>query len=663
MRIPLLHADFERGTFTKIAKALRKLLEPHPLSLMQSQEALALLLGYRNLHDAQKEASAEVPSRFLSLASDYTELRAVHAVVWRLFVHFGMSIVKGRDLVPKLHLDLFSVNVQRTELQRESDRRYREQGIFFDEFGSFAAYAEPWPNQTPALLEAGIPGFEWAITPDRTVFLWHRLVEQIEILPANYLDDLDGARRVPHASDPETAFMVNSLAPAAYLPLNEALAAGHVPLAAGSAQWSIRWLANAGLEPIGRVIVAEKLGALVPRVFDVNGTAIFDALSDLFCGDAVLPDVAPPGTWESNAEVYLFDSFEWKRRSAAHSSGALLMDGNKRLPGSITLVTDGRRFYVQSDHRFREHGQEYMATQLFDLQSQLNVISHEELFRFVQLPEGLDARTADAPAFAAAGSEWYEDVTTALAAQHARNVERFASPETVRGLIEAVDLISASQLNQFVEEQINLDLPLRYPDSTDVDDDLEADRRRTVHHMESLGEEAKRTLPGLERFSSLSLGFVTLYVNGFYPGSRYGYLAQCPQKADHLAQSKFLAGLLAYQGLVKQPMSDGSVALILAMTAVLSRNIRNRSELDSVYFSACRIEAQLKLAGRQLENVAAWRQVEFEAMECRRRGKFMRTGAPIPESRPRSMAETFAEMYTEARSKNTPIFLKKTESP
>ncbi|WP_284077061.1 hypothetical protein [Herbaspirillum aquaticum] len=504
MRIPLLHADFERGTFTKIAKALRKLLEPHALSLMQSQEALALLLGYRNLHDAQKEASSEVPSSFLSLASDYTELRAVQAVVWRLFVHYGMSIVKGRDLVPKLHLDLLSVNVQRMELQRERDRRYREKGIFLDEFGSFAAYAEPWPNQTPALLEAGIPGFKWAIMPDRTVFLWHRLVEQIEILPANYLDDLDGARRLPDASDPETAFVVNSLAPAAYLPLTEALA-GHEPMAAGSAQWSIKWLVGVGLEPIGRVIVADKLGALVPRVFDVNGVDIFDALADLLCGDIVTSDAVPAGILESNADVYLLDSFEWTRMSSGQSADALLMDRRNRLPASITLVTDGRRFYVQSDHRFREHGQEYLATRIFNLQSQLDLIRHEELFRFVQLPGGLEARMADAPVFPAGGSEWYEDVTTALAAQHARNMERFASPETVRDLTEAVDLISVSQLSEFVEEQINLDLPLRYPDSTEVDEDLEADRSRAVHHMESLGDEAKRTLPGLERFSRSKL--------------------------------------------------------------------------------------------------------------------------------------------------------------
>lgn len=155
---------------------------------------------------------------------------------------------------------------------------------------------------------------------------------------------------------------------------------------------------------------------------------------------------------------------------------------------------------------------------------------------------------------------------------------------------------------------------------------------------------------------------MALYVNGFYPGSRYGYLAQWPQKADHLAQSKLLSGLLAYKGLVKQSLSEGSVALVVAMTAVLSGNLRNRSELDSVYLSACRIEAHLKLVGRQLDEAAAWRKVESEAAECRRHGKFMRTGEPIPETRPRSMAEAFAGMYTEARGNYNPNFFQLTAS-
>jgi hypothetical protein len=105
MRIPLLHADFEHGSYTKISKALRKVWPIGDLSLMQSQNVLGVLLHYNGLHDAQREAteSFAIEDGSVSMAE------VTSSVVKQMFLRYGIEPVSGRELVSKLHLDELAV--------------------------------------------------------------------------------------------------------------------------------------------------------------------------------------------------------------------------------------------------------------------------------------------------------------------------------------------------------------------------------------------------------------------------------------------------------------------------------------------------------------------------------------------------------------------------
>ena len=98
--IPLLHADFVHGSYTKVAKALRKVWPPGGLSLMQSQDSLAVLLGYNGHFDARQQATES----FVHTAGTIGPADVQSAVVRSLFLDFGIDPVVGRALVPRLHL-------------------------------------------------------------------------------------------------------------------------------------------------------------------------------------------------------------------------------------------------------------------------------------------------------------------------------------------------------------------------------------------------------------------------------------------------------------------------------------------------------------------------------------------------------------------------------
>jgi hypothetical protein len=241
MRIPLLHADFEHGSYTKISKALRKVWPIGDLSLMQSQNVLGVLLHYNGLHDAQREAteSFAIEDGSVSMAE------VTSSVVKQMFLRYGIEPVSGRELVSKLHLDELAVaRISAEVVMRRMLVDAAEQNLNSIETSSPAVAKVFFHDEARSLLRAGtdndplrvtlreidgIPNASYLVRGER-VFVFDKLVEFVGALGTRTNDpDLpDLGRKLLDAASvsPADAIALWKIMPAPY-ELNE-LASGQI---------------------------------------------------------------------------------------------------------------------------------------------------------------------------------------------------------------------------------------------------------------------------------------------------------------------------------------------------------------------------------------------------------------------------------------------------
>jgi hypothetical protein len=689
MRIPLLHADFEHGSFTKVSKAVRKTWPLGDLSLMQSQDVLAILLGYNSQHDARREALPLFSPSFLAREDVLLTLsmeRMSKAVAWRMYVRFGIGLLMARALVSTLHLDELAVAdiTMEARLGRQN-AEYAKRGIFVDEMWDYMNYKEPWPGQTPQLLARGIPPYRWAILPDRQVFEWSRMVSQIEMLPESFMVDLREAGRledVQEATVDEVSFMVDSLMPDACRPLAQALASGLEPEIDGAQPWQVKWIINSRAEVLGGCLVAEKLGGMVPRVFSANGAEVYEAMAGLLCGDSVPahPAHVPAGT-PTNEPLWLVDRFRLRwileaKNNANNVLGDRLWD-HERVPPVLAfyLTSDGELQLASQtlQTRFDERGQTCVATRVLDTAKQLRMLGTESIFETVltrrqiaYVETALKKSAAAERGIPALGSGWQQAVG-GLLTKRKTDVESVAgTPAGVERLQQDVTrFVPPAHLEAFVAREIDEALPLRY--ESDEEDNLELvrERRRAVAWAEDLGTRVLTALPQLEDYSPLALGYMVLVTQGEYPGSRNQYMAEAPAANALSDQARLVAAMLIYDTLSGDQIDWTALYCAIAPACVTwsgepGDGTFDRTRIVGWYRSASAVCQELKAVEVQLEGVEKWRQGELETDRIRTHsgGQFLRAGSAIPVEKPRSPAESFALISAAARSKPiTPVLV------
>jgi hypothetical protein len=652
MRIPLLRADFEHGSYTKIAKALRKMWPLGDQSLMQAQNSLAIVLGYNSLHDAQHEATVlfSIPDGSVSLE------KIAKGVAWRMFVRYGIDLLLARQLVAKLHLNELAVaGISLEEKTRRTIGDAAKKGFFYDEMWDHMNYREPWPEETPRLLERGVPPYKWAIYPDRRVFLWSKLVAQIEMLPEDFAEDLRQAGKLGTGADAVESFMVNSLMPAACQPLTDALVSGDLAASiGGQQQWQVKWIVTGQAEVLGCCIVAAKLGGMVPRVFAPDGADAYAALAGLLCGDIVQSSTnrEVSGTLVSGP-LWLLDRYHLERLKHGRDSDPLttfrLQD---QWTAAVSLYRGEAGCQLAGTIEFSESGQVYLATTSFDVVEQKRTLREEPIFETFPFRKALLDEVGSEVGVPALGNRWHDAVEHMLSTRKS-SVEASAGMQAaIDALMMAVlDNINSSALDGFVEQAIGQCLPLRNQGATVDDEDLVDERQRALSLAADLGATVKANMPGLQPYSVVSLGYMVLVVNGEHPGSRHQWTVAAPSLTDWTAQSRLLAAMLIYSVVGARKVSR--LALTCAIAPILGVTSTNLdwtiAKIGMWYQSACVVERLLKDARKQLNDVEDWRRIERGAQSARAKGDFLRVGEPIPIDKPKSPAEAMTEMFFNAR--------------
>lgn len=651
MRTPLLHADFEHGAFTSIAKALRKRWPLGEQSLMQAQNLLAVLLGYNSQHDAQREATASfaIPEGSISMQ------QVANSVAWHMFVRHGIDLLRAREIVAAMHLRELAVEsvsfetvMGRTAVQAAS------KGIIYDEGWALMNAREPWPESTPDLLRNGIPPYKWAIYPDRRAFVWPLLVQQLAMLPPDHAEHLREARGVGEGQDAVAAFLAQSLVPAACRPLAEVLADSSLSSPILGGQWDVKWIVAARtFEILGCCIVAAKLGAMVARVFAPDGADAYEAMADLLCGRTVQAELAAV-----DEDTQMTEPFCLLDRERVEKLRARRQDMNRgvwyheKWPEGVMLHRD-HNGYRLSGSVFHEQGTAYIATVFFDVREQQRMLNGEPVFDTIEVGRSELARQIVAdPGIPANGSRWYGVVDRAFTARRTEVETAMNSPERVALLMQAVTAnISVAELEAWSMRTLAEDLPLRHEGAVEDDEDLVRERSHAVSIAEQLGRDVLTSMPALEKYPALALGFLTLAAGEEYPGSRGQSMINAPASTDWTTQCVLLASMLVYD---RPAHRERRWALRFAIAPVLGIVALpwSREKVGLWYQSACAVAAQLGKAREQLERVAQWREIEQAASDQRQRGEYLRVGYEIPATKPKTLAEAFGDTFWRSRSKD-----------
>jgi len=661
MRVPLLHTDFEFGSFTKIAKALRKIWPLGEQSLMQAQNTLAVLLGYNGLHDAQREATASfsIPDGSLSME------KVANAVAWRMFVRYSIDLLSGQALVSSLHLHELGAarNISLEEMMRHAVGDGTKFLIRDEEFWDYMQHREPWPEQTPNLLGRGIPPYQWAIYPNRSVFLWSKLVAQIEMLPDEFEDDLLHAGKLRNDPDAVISFMVDSLVPAACRPLADALASGDLTgLVRDQLQWQVKWIVTQQAEILGCCIVAKKLGGMLPQVFASENDA-YAALADLLCGGVVSPAAISETGTRVSEPAWLIDR-DRLQHHLRHMNDADVLESEglgsqwyyNPWPNTIELYQTREGYRLIGRAQFSERGQVYLATYTFDALEQQRML-REPIFETFDVSTNLLEESGSEAGIPALGNRWHDAVERMFSSRRSDVEAAMGTPAGVGTLRNAVTaIVSPADLEIFVGRAINECLPLRYEVDPEDNDILMSERRSAVDLTERLGKTVTASLPGLQAYSLLALGYMVLVANGEYPGSRYQGMADAPAPADWAGQSRLLAAMLVFENLSEREMARKALSCAIAPVLGLGIGEWSKEKISAWYESAHAVERHLKEAADQIKHVDEWREIEAKEERLRVHGDFLRAGDPIPVVKPKSAAEGLTEPYSMSRSSGFSVF-------
>ncbi|TXT28125.1 MAG: hypothetical protein FD131_3258 [Rhodocyclaceae bacterium] len=663
MRIPVTQSDLDQGHLTKISRALQKLWPQSSLSLMQSQNTLSGLLGYRNLHDLQANTVASIPAPEGGKRPSRADL--VHSVAWQAFRRHGMNIAVANEMTSKLHLDTLDIDAITSDADFERlSAQMGVQGKFLvmDEANQLL---EPrWNPKTPQILDADIPGYEFAVLANRQVFQWSRLESLLGLLPQDCVARLREEPKyaaLVDDSELELRFLMDELYPDSLQPLGQATKESWLR----PDMTAPVWLFDASGQCLGRVIHHRSLAGIIPRIYGIDDASIFDAIGTMLCGEIVASEPVSAAQ-EGDAPVFMLslgDGYDLAadiRRSQSLNSEKFDTP-DPRFLDILEGVTwgQGNGGPILIGARFTEAGQDYVRarTWLNPSDAPIHLLPPEVVpapirqSADVGYTDSRDALPEAAYSLQKLTRERIKDLGLAA-------VGEFASAPGLDALLQRLLVVmEPAAFDRFCDAAINEYLPLRYEGDTEDNPDLISEREDELRNLTWLGEQTLLAAPGLAPYKPSSIGFVLMLAEGEYPGSRHRYAVSAPAPG----KSKAVGHLHAYMLLVAAyltlglPVPEKTVdahLVVYAAQLVLSGALTVES-LPAACREMMAFLDKLSAQENDIENLKSWRYQEKKRADVRAAGRYLYVGKDIPSKKP----EGLAGMFNRMRKWNSPPIL------
>lgn len=651
MRIPVSRADLDQGRFTKISRSLQKLWTATSLGLMQAQNLLSTFFGYRDFHDVQQSA--------LDVCSwpgpKHSRKDILEAVAWQMFRRQGLGLIEASEITKKLHLESLEIDTQTPdyEFQRLMELQSKETRYYLDEAAYY--FSSRWNPKTPQLLDAGIPGYEFAVFPDQRVFIWSVLEALLEHLPADYLEDIRHDPRYASlaasgSKAQENAFILQELFPMACKPLSEA-----TQMSAVRPKGLITlYLFTEEGDCVGRALFNQEIGGIVPRVFDANDDRIYDTIGEMLRGELIIDPVTAAEEIVSNLHVLRYPMLSnqefLKNKTGRYSQGRVAKDKIEPIKANVVL---GKFNDVWSFHGdfFVEGQQPY-----FRCQEDWVVPADVPAFLWSEVgtPEVLGK-----PRWTEHSNSWnvVPESASSLKTKAKQSLNKAYETaatylQTQKGfdaLLKFIfEYIEPQTFDAYCDGIIDECLPVKEKGATENDPDLVKERHQEMVCLDWDGREIQRAIPELSRFKKSSLGLVILLVSGgdLGPRGRRNVFIRPPVQDKRKDCAAFLSGLMLYvvHCKAKQQFLYGSISdeiLMLAASRVIWKEMEPKA-MRSFCQTVQMFEQRLAKHGTAEKIIEQWRQSTAEIEKIRASEGYLYVGGRISREKPKTMAD-FAE--------------------
>lgn len=646
MRIPVTQADLAQGRLTKIARALEKILPINLGGLMKAQNTLCTLLGYRDLHDAQANATSTIPP-----GTKWTRTLIVNTVAWKLHRLHHMTIGHAHNLVQKLHLQTLDVDALTLDAANERlHAKLQSEGrmVIVDEWHSF--FDTHWNERTPELLDAGVPPYSYAILPNEDIFQWSKLEDLIDKLPPDHALDLEHDRwylHYPDANARSIAYIASELVPQACTPIAQAT---HNPVLLPEGM-KIAWVfsketGHTAYTCIGRVLHNTQLGGIIPVIYPVATEQLFQDIARLLCGEPIHGTTHPT----ANAhDLYINDLLGMGYDYAQEVEKHLAWDDGprftKKLPPTIRyLRTDGRAELC--GHTFEEAGQTYIRYQTW-----MDSATVPPTLRDAIPADLTVGGQQDSPnAIPTVAEKLHQHLTQQLAHTIDRAWAQLQDPKTLETCLQQwIQYLPHHELDAHCEALITQELTEMDQEGSEVPM-AEDDQRNEKLRMHNHGEELKRRCPSLQDLSATTVGYLLLVAQREYPGSMTSMGVEVPLDSEprELAKVAMERVVQAFCATSASPRPEQNLnSDVLAILLTCTPNIPSAERLWQEYRQWHDFMSRLAQQTKFMATVQTWRNAQQTQRDIRAKGEYLGVGKPVNRKKPRGLME----MYGLAHSK------------
>jgi hypothetical protein len=610
MRVLITNADVDSKRLSKLAKALKKHWPLAPMTLMQSQNLLATVLGYRDLHDLQAHLLKYIsPADFPNLSRSTIK----DSLCWELFRKHSLGFDQAHKLVNALPLKVLDIDAHTSEAGQEArDKEMAAKGILMimDEYHHYMA-GTGWFERTPELQRAGAPAHEFVLLPNGKAIRWSRIKTLVDRLPEDLVSRLRTEGRykaIKGDNEVLVAFYRDELLPEVPEPARVAIEeAKELPLGFE--------LKLYGFDKKGLVLNNTHLGGVLPVVYSNHSRRIFDAAALLMQGLPVeLEDntyiVGSDHVWEMPGSDPRSVSEDWRAVSFLTSSFASPKAGIAKT--------------------FTERGQQYLRTyDWLDMDDVPGIIKN-----WYDMTNPVHE-----PASELAVPVWhreFHDRTWQLLSDHSKRASECINDAMDDGRLLALVNRYATQLSpeylDYLPKITRMHTSQPEPDwemSQEQMDEEQVELAQALAHYNELGAEIVQALPALGHLGTLALGWLWYSHHDEYYESHDAYMVpwfDANKRSEIRAYLSFLAFHYCSQRLstsVSNHSNHGdSDAMRIAIDLVLAGK-RHEDELNLTFYSLTYFIDSVKRQHEHLSKVLSWREKMKEVDQVRASGKFL----------------------------------------
>lgn len=600
MRFEVSKSDLDSKRFARAAKALQKNWSPSRLTLMQAQNILSKLLGYRDLYDLQacaaNAATVEIDDRHKP-----ERLALIRSIAWTANREYHIPLREALALaksIPLIHLDFDKQTRDWASEERVREEQSRGIYLILDEYNYYLDAKNEWTEKTPQLLEAGAPPYKLTLLPEGRALRWSELLKISDNLPDDLAAKLSAGRGNSNQECEQRLivdFYRSEVIPSA---IEDEVVALSDSRKRPNGFKVLHWPKN------GCVLYNHALGGITPVVYDEYSNYIYKHMAQVMRGQ--IPQI--------DLKIFSPADSMWHEKQGCEN------DSRDRVPadyGSFSISPEVNGIAPT----FCERGQTYIRC--------FNWMDEQSIPLLYRNRISLVATKPTSPS---------EDAIPDWHNQFHLQTCKFLEDELADAKSVIGNSIGDGSIINFILDLVgNVDVEsIANAEVADIhrygeDEDANLDLIRAIAHYRVFGAEITKDHPALSALGDLYLGWMVYKKAGTYYEARDSYLASYNEADSTSYWATVILHICAArtgEHHTTGPLEDKLDEIRMVVGALIARKVSAKNVLE-ILSDIHRFTRRSREQKRHIHGISDWRAQEQAQDEIREAGKYLYAVGPV----------------------------------